>query len=367
MVSRRRPAPRRGKPGPRDRGTPGRRRALRGLIFLGALVLLAGLVLGGLRGFRGGGLPGPASDLDIPRLFVPTDLTVRDLERTPPEGVPILCYHYFRPGLTAGRVARVLGAVLFAMPTLPDKDYWTVSVPELERQMQWLHDSGYRSIGLDELSDWMEGRIPKPERAVVITIDDGDESIVRLAAPVLRRYGFHATVFMLTGRAGQENWNEVDFASWDELRALEREGLITVESHTHDMHTKVHSHGELVPRFLVAARDRNGEVSDRSDLARDLRASRAVIRAELGHDARYLAWPFGFGDAPTDSLAVQLGFRRTLTLKPVRNLRDEDLPEEDERPDGLGRYAITARTSMRAFRLMVGGPQGEGVQVARGG
>lgn len=340
-------------------GRPGARRAP----ALGAAVLLAAVVLSALGRLRVDGGPGPASDLDIPRLFVPTDLTVRDLEREPPTGVPVLCYHYFRTGLTPGRVGRVLGAVLFAMPTLPDKDYWTVSVPEFERQMQWLHDEGYRTIDLDELSDWMEGKAPKPERAVVITIDDGDESIVRLAAPVLRRYGFRATVFLLTGRAGEENWNEVDFATWDELRALERAGVLHVESHTHDMHTKVRLNGELVPRFLVSAVDRSGEVTADSDLAHDLLASRDAIRTHLGHDATYLAWPFGFGEAATDSLAAELGFRRTLTLKPIRNRQDADSVDDDERPDGIGRYAITARTSLRAFRLMVGGGQGR-VKVA---
>lgn len=332
-----------------------RRRVIGRTVGVIVLAGAVGLVVSAVHRARTGDMPGPASDLDIPRLFVPTDLTVDDLERQLSTGVPILCYHYFRTGLTPGRVFRVLGAVLFSMPSLPDKDYWSVSMPEFERQMRWLHDHGYRTIELDELGAWMEGRIPKPERAVVITIDDGDESIVRLAVPVLRKYGFHATVFLLTGRAGEENWNEVDFATWEQLREAERQGAIRVESHTHDMHTKVRQGGELVPRFLVSAYDRTGEVTAASELAWDLRRSRDSIRSELGHEARYLAWPFGFGDAATDSLALELGFRRTLTLKPMRNEQEPALPGEDVRPDGLGRYAITARTSMRAFRLMVAG------------
>jgi len=333
----------------------GRRIATRtfGAIALGALVVL---VVSAVHRARTGALPDPSSDLDIPRLFVPTDLTVDDLEKQDPNGVPILCYHYFGPGLTTERVFRVLGAVLFAMPTLPDKDYWTTPLPEFERQMKWLHDHGYRTIPLDELTAWLEGRIPKPERAVVITMDDGDESVCRLAVPVLRKYGFHATVFMLTGRAGEEDWNEVNFSTWEQLRDAERDGVIRVESHTHDMHTKVRLNGELVPRFLVSAYDSSGDVTGTSQLAWDLRRSRDTIRSELGHEARYLAWPFGFGDAPTDSLATELGFRRVLTLQPIRNRQESLFGDVDrERPDGLGRYAITARTSMQAFRLIVGG------------
>lgn len=300
-------------------------------------------------------LPNPASDLDVPRLIRPsTELGYDELSRAPRTGVPILCYHYFREGVTVGRIFRVLGAVLLNMPTLPDREYWSVPRPEFERQMQWLHESGYRTISLDELADWLDGRAPRPERAVVLTIDDGDESIARIAAPVLRRYGFKATVFFLTGRAGARNWNDLDLLDWEALRALERDGTVHVESHTHDMHSKLRRGGESVPQFLVSYRDRAGRPSSDSPLALDLLASRDAIQRELGHDARFLAWPFGFGEAQVDSLARSLGFRRVLTLSPKRNRRDFSAGWERS-PGGLGRYAITARTSFRLYRLMVEG------------
>ena len=159
--------------------------------------------------------------------------------------------------------------------------------------------------------------------------------------PVLRRYGFTATLFMLTGRAGATGWNDLDLVDWETLRVLEEEGVIRVESHTHRMHTKVQVGGQLVPRF----------VTDVAELGRDLETSRAAIRHHLGHDARYLAWPFGYGNAAVDSLARASGMRRVLTLRPHRNL--PDFAGDDESLPGLGRYAVTARTSFRVFQLMV--------------
>lgn len=329
--------------------------ALRLALALALVAVVAWLATSGSRWLRQGVGPNPAGDLDVPRLIASGEFGYEELSRTPKTGVPVLCYHYFREGLTPLRFLRVLGAVLLNMPTLPDKDYWTTPLPEFERQMRWLHEQGYRTISLDELSDWMDGRAPRPERAVVLTFDDGDESIARLAAPVLRRYGFHATVFLLTGRAGQTGWNDIDFVDWPELRALEAEGVFRVESHTHDMHTKLRLRGESVPRFLVSARDAAGRLSLESPLGADLEASRAAIRRELGREARYLAWPFGFGDGAVDSLAHRAGFRRLLTLNPQRNLRDFRSAMEEDPPDGLGRYTVTARTSFRVFRLMVEG------------
>ncbi len=294
----------------------------------------------------------PESDLATP-LFSGETLRHDGLAAQEASGVPILCYHYFRPGLTSARMLRVLGAVLLNMPTIPDKEYWTTTVPEFERQMRYLAENGYRTISLDELCDYLEGRAEISPRSVVLTIDDGDRSFVEHAVPVLRRYGFTATVFLLTGRAGGNDWNRLDIVDWETLRRLEEEGVVRVESHTHRMHAKVKAAGEWVPRFLQECRDEEGRVSPSSALGRDLLASRNAIRRHLGHDCRFIAWPFGFGSAEVDSLAQTMGMRRVLTLRPNRNALDHRAEPEPLDGVNLGRYTITARTSFRVFRMMV--------------
>lgn len=319
----------------------------------GIVVVMALAIIGYARWLAYDPAPSADGDLDVPLLFGKEELRWEDLLADQDPGVPILCYHYFRPGLTPSRLLRVLGAVLLNMPTLPDKDFWTTTVPEFDRQMRWLYENGYRTVGLPELEAWMNGKGEIPAKAVVITIDDGDDSVVRHAVPVLRRYGFQATLFMLTGRAGERDWNELDLIDWDTLRRLEREGVLRVESHTHRLHTKHEVDGEPVPLFFAAARDSTGRLAADSRLVRDLRASRATIQRELGHDSAYLAWPFGFGDATVDSVAHSLGMRRVLTLRPERNAPDFDRSGAEPHDDGLGRYAVTARTSLRLFRLMM--------------
>ncbi len=320
-------------------------------IAAGVAIALAALALFvWIRWERRGG-PSSESDLDLPALFSTSrDRALSEAALQP--GVPVLCYHYFRPGFNAERLARVLGAVLLSLPTIPDKDFWSVTAPEFERQMRYLRDEGYRTATLEELALHMEGRATLPPRSVVITIDDGDESIAEIAAPILREYGHRATLFMLTGHAGERNWNDIDFLDWSTLRALETSGALRVESHSHRMHTKVRRHGVTTPRFLVECRDNRGRVSADSPLGRDLGSSRAAIRRELQHDAEYLSWPFGFGDQDTDSLAASLGFRGIFTLRPVRSIAPGDSVEWDPRRT-LGRFPITARTTFREFRRLV--------------
>jgi peptidoglycan/xylan/chitin deacetylase (PgdA/CDA1 family) len=328
--------------GSRPRGT---RVAVVLAIAAAALVLFAWI-----RWERMGG-PSPESDLDLPGLFS----TAREraaLAAAAQPGVPVLCYHYFRPGFNFERLLRVLGAVLLNLPTIPDKEFWSITAPEFERQMRHLRDEGYRTATLDELMLHIAGYRRLPSRTVVLTIDDGDESVGAIAAPILRRYGMHATLFMLTGHAGEQNWNEIDFLTWSQLRELESSGTVQVQSHSHRMHTKRRHRGVATPRFLLECRDERGLVSTDSPLGRDLESSRAAIRRELAHDAEYLSWPFGFGDADTDSLAAGLGFRGIFTLRPLRSVASEDSVETDPRTT-IGRFPITARTTFREFRRLV--------------
>ncbi len=334
-----------------SRGRSRRRAAL----LAGGLVA-AGLAAWVIRGDSRRG-PSPESDLDLPALFAFPHETPNASAPEDTRGIPVLCYHYFRPGLTPERILRVLAAVLLNMPTLPDKDFWSVTEPELERQMRFLAEEGFHTASLEELAAYRAGRIDLPERTVVLTVDDGDESFFTIAAPILRRYGHRATVFMLTGHAGDRNWNDIDFMTWDQLRALESSGVARIESHTHRMHTKVREGHGLVPRFLVECRDGTGAVSAASPLGRDLRASRDAIAHELGRESTSLSWPFGFGDADTDSLAAALGFRSIYTLRQARSLAGVDSSAIDDSGDAprrtIGRYAITARTTLRAFRRLL--------------
>ena len=318
-----------------------------------AVVLLTGIAVFAWIRWQSRGAPPAQSDLDVPGIFAEAPKIESPLPDIRTPGIPVLCYHYFRPGLNFERFARILGAVLLSMPTIPDNDFWSVSEPEFERQMRYLHERGFTTATLGELEEHLRGGQALDPRTVVLTVDDGDMSFHEIAAPILRRYGQHATVFMLTGYSGIVGWNDLRFMNGNMLRELERSGVARIESHTHRMHTKVRQGGIPVPRFLIENRDARGVVSARSPLGRDLVESRDWIRTELGHDPSFLSWPFGFGDAATDSLARSLGFQRVFTLRQEKAHAPESGALSPRRT--VGRFAITARTSFRMFQEIVEG------------
>jgi biofilm PGA synthesis lipoprotein PgaB len=194
----------------------------------------------------------------------------------------------------------------------------------------------------------------------VITFDDGDRSVYDYAFPILKRYGFKATFFVITDRVGKR-WDGLEFLSWAQLREMKESGVFEIASHTDDMHYKVGEKGSEVPVFIGAS-DGDYHFDDYArwnDAVRvDLAASRAAIQRNVGAPCRYLAWPYGHSNDAVDRIAMDAGFQRTLLLRD--GLNPTFVPT---RGDTLGplprlritRFAVSARTSMRGFRHMLTG------------
>jgi len=89
--------------------------------------------------------------------------------------VPVLCYHRF---------AKKCKSPLCAPTAIFDQ------------QMRYLKDNHYRVISLNELLDFLNYRHSIPKRSVLITIDDGYRSAYDIAYPILKKYGFKATLFI---------------------------------------------------------------------------------------------------------------------------------------------------------------------------
>lgn len=154
-----------------------------------------------------------------------------------------------------------------------------------EAQMRRLARDARAVVGLEALR-----RGAFPERAVALSFDDGCESDVTLAAPLLRALGFTAAFFVNPARVGQPGR-----ASWDALRALARDGFV------------VGSHGLDHTLFDALSDDA---------LRHQLVESRRWLEAELGGVVDALSLPGGSGGARAGRLAREAGYRTVLGSRP---------------------------------------------------
>ena len=76
-------------------------------------------------------------------------------------------------------------------------DPYTVSAVRFNEQMQCLKCAGYTSVSLQQVIDYVENGASLPRDPILITIDDGYESNLSVAAPILEKHGMCATIFMV--------------------------------------------------------------------------------------------------------------------------------------------------------------------------
>jgi peptidoglycan/xylan/chitin deacetylase (PgdA/CDA1 family) len=239
-----------------------------------------------------------------------------NLEQRNATVVPVLCHHFLRENTNPFELIRILGALFLNLPLLNDMDVWTQTASSFDQQLAYLKKHEYVSVDLDDLVAWRFGLKRLPEKSVVITFDDGDRSVLDVAYPILKKYGFKATLFVVTGQIGKD-WDDVETLTWEELRSLQDSGVFKIESHTAQLHYKVKTSRGYRPVFLAMSEGRYDPTRGRvwhNIVLRDLAESRKSIATHLGHNARHLAWPYGIGGAELDSLAVTAGFRSMSTL-----------------------------------------------------
>jgi len=151
-----------------------------------------------------------------------------------------------------------------------------ISRENFEAQMAYLVQAGYHCLSLQEARFILKGRARVPRRTVVLTFDDGYENFYDSAYPILTRYGFHATVFVVTGQVGKVSFWDPGVASklmdWVQLREINQRG-IEVGSHT-ATHPKL---TQLPPGSAM----------------HELNSSRDALQQHLGMPVSSFAYPYG--------------------------------------------------------------------------
>ena len=214
-------------------------------------------------------------------------------------------------------------------------DAYSVTDAEFGRHMAFLKSEGYVPVSLTQLERVRRGEARLPERAVLLTFDDGLRSFAERALPVLERYGFPAVLSVVTSWAdGRDVPREYHgkVMEWEELRRVARSPLVEVISHSDDLHhgLRVNSYGNEAPagvarRFDPATRSFESEEQFRARIQDDLTRTQQKFAAKLGYRAKAIAWPFGEYDAVLQDEATRQGMAYQLSLD-ARPARTEELP-----------------------------------------
>lgn len=138
------------------------------------------------------------------------------------------------------------------VPCCPVAMYHAPDTKMFETALCYLRRNGYETIDLDRLADWLEGAdVTLPEKPIILTFDDGWESVYTQAYPLLKEFGYTAVAYVCPGLVSigkpglmAERYGE-GLMGWETLREIGGDGVIDVQCHTYD-HTQMWIDGEVI-------------------------------------------------------------------------------------------------------------------------
>ncbi|HEY5655947.1 MAG TPA: poly-beta-1,6-N-acetyl-D-glucosamine N-deacetylase PgaB [Woeseiaceae bacterium] len=210
-----------------------------------------------------------------------------------------------------------------------DRDDMAVSTNHLIQHFRWLRDNGFTPVSIDQLEAAAAGRGELPEKPVLLTFDDGLQSVYTHVYPLLQLFKYPAVVSLVTAwidgdievdYAGKERQLQ-DFLTWEQIREMQGSGLVEFASHSHDLHKGIAANpqGNTQPSAIALKYEDGAYESLDEHVARiraDLEQSAGIMEAQLGVRPRVITWPYGAFNEVVKEVAADLGMTWSLTLEP---------------------------------------------------
>ena len=224
--------------------------------------------------------------------------------------VPVLMYHYIVPA---------------ELNTEPANNSM-INLEAFEAGMNYLHEEGYYTASLEELEAYVAGEQSMPEKTVVITFDDGYENNIIYAYPIMKQYGFKATLFVVGSNIQEETgvFDPAKKSFLSQQQMDETRDVFEYHSHTYDLHFK---------KELHCGNEYGAGMNEKllqPDIAR---------MKEMGIDSPYFAYPYGEFRQQMVYYLRQYGYRLAFTVR-------QGFVRPGDNPMQLNRLTVTSSVPM---------------------
>ena len=246
-------------------------------------------------------------------------------------------------------------------------DRLAVTVTQLAKHFSLLRDLGYNVVSFAQVEAALNGGPALPGRAVLLTFDDGYQSFHRHVLPLLRAFGYPAVLAIVgkwtedtrardQGSTGYGDAAEyrpdvlAPLMSWEELADVIASGLVTIASHTYDLHTlhPITPQGDRAPaattrRWLTESGRPENETEWRTRVSGDLQRNQRLIEERLRVRPRLMVWPYGAENEALRAIAAAVGMPIGLALDGKSNSVTQAMSRS---PIRLSRHLVTESTDL---------------------
>lgn len=218
---------------------------------------------------------------------------------------------------------------------------YVISPSQFEADLQYIKKQGYQTISCGELVAFLDGQAELPQKPLLITFDDGYETVHEYAFPLLQKYemkaiiniiGCHTDIFSKESEPHHLSYSHVN---WEQLNEMLKSGVFEVGNHTYDMHGEKGKN-----RYGIGHKQGESDESYKGFIKNDIGSLNQKITEQTG--VVPLAFAYPFGNIPKDSLETikSLGFKLLFTCEEKVNYltTNTELPLKLKRFNRAGRY-----------------------------
>jgi peptidoglycan/xylan/chitin deacetylase (PgdA/CDA1 family) len=187
---------------------------------------------------------------------------------------------------------------------------WTVSPGRFDEHVRFLREEGYTPLTVTELVDRLGEVARLPEKPVIVTFDDGFADFAENAVPVLTRYDFSSTLYIVTGYVGgtsswlrNEGEGDRPMLTWQQINELPAAGV----------ECGAHSHSHLQLDSL--------RTSDAND---QIVWSRRELENRLGRAVDSFSYPHGYHRRVNRSQVQEAGYTSACAVKHAMSSLSDD-------------------------------------------
>lgn len=212
-----------------------------------------------------------------------------------------------------------------------DTDSLCTPASEFAHQLSALRDAGYTSVGYADLIEFVNGKGKLPEKPLLISIDDGYQNNLDLAAPLLEKYGFCANIAVIGVSIGRTTYKDTDIPitphfSLEDARPWVARGVLTVTTHSYDMHQVTAVDGAGCRRGVLQMPG-EAESDYIAALTQDYTHAQEQLAGLPGTPLPVFTYPFGAYSELSERVLQALGVQVTVTIEGGANRLVKGEPE----------------------------------------
>ncbi|MEG2635318.1 MAG: poly-beta-1,6-N-acetyl-D-glucosamine N-deacetylase PgaB [Acinetobacter sp.] len=216
-----------------------------------------------------------------------------------------------------------------------DRDVYAISTKNLGQYLEWIQREGWHPIRLEDIWLARQGKKALPNKALLLTFDDGALSSYNRVFPLLKQYKTPAVFAIPTSwingntKDAYEAYGKGNLMTWPQMREMVASGYAEFVSHSDNMHRGILANPQqnmqpaaITREYIEKQKRYETESEYQSRVVADLKKSKQTLDRELGINSRAIFWPYGAVTTETEELAAQADLPMSFSLGSVAPLAD---------------------------------------------